>query len=74
MTVLQNMNYISTNIDDFDITQIQRFINKVETLYPQLEILNRKTEVDGKILIFLLLHSMLPGTSIGIISYEICIK
>ena len=73
-TVLQNMNYISTNIDNFDITQIQRFLNKVEPLFPHLEILNRKTEVDGKILIFLQLHSMLSETSICIISYEICIK
>lgn len=58
-TVLQNINYISANIDNFDITQIQRFINKVEPLYPHLEILNRKTEVDGKNPIFLQLHSTL---------------
>ena len=73
-TILQNMNYISTNIDNFDITQIQWFINKLEPLYPHLEILNRKTEVDGNILILLQLDSMLSETSICITSYEICIK
>ena len=28
-TVLQNTNYITINIDNFDITRIKRFINKI---------------------------------------------
>ena len=48
-TVLKNVEYITSNLDEFDITQIKRFIDKIELLYPQLEILNRKTEVDGNI-------------------------
>ena len=52
-TVLKNADYISTNLHDFDISQIQRFLNKLEPLYPHLEILNRKNELDGKILIYL---------------------
>ena len=48
-TVLKNAEYISSNLDDFDIIQIKRFMDKIEPLYPHLEILNRKTEVDGNI-------------------------
>ena len=51
--VLKNVDYISTNLHDFDISQIQRFLNKIQPLYPHLEILNRKNELDGKTLIFL---------------------
>ena len=51
--VLKNADYISTNLHDFDISQIQRFLNKIQPLYPHLEILNRKNELDGKTLIFL---------------------
>ena len=43
-TVLKNAKYITSNLDDFDITQIKRFIDKIELLYPPLEILNRKIE------------------------------
>ena len=51
--VLKNADYISTHLHDFDISQIQRFLNKIQPLYPHLEILNRKNELDGKTLIFL---------------------
>ena len=57
-TVLKNADYISANVNDFDISQIQRFLNKLEPLYPHLQILNRKDEVDGKILIDLSLYTI----------------
>ena len=47
-TILKNAEYINSNLQDFDLTQVQRFMEKLEPLYPQLHILNRKSEVDGK--------------------------
>lgn len=57
-TILANTNYITTNLGDFDVMQIKRFIDKIKPLYPHLEVLTRKTELDGNILMVLYLCSI----------------
>ena len=57
-TILTNSNYIATNLENFDAMQIQRFLDKIAPLYPHLEVLNRKNELDGKILLLLYPYSI----------------
>ena len=73
-TILQNINYITTNLENFDITQIRRFIDKIGPPYPYLEIINRKTECDHDILILLQLYRISFQNAIYIILYQIYIK
>ena len=73
-TTLQNINYITTNLENFDITQIRRFIDKIGPPYPYLEIINRKTECDHDILILLQLYRISFQNAIYIILYQIYIK
>ena len=47
-TILKNAESINSNLQDFDITQVQRFMEKLEPLYPDLHILNRKSEIEDK--------------------------
>ena len=49
-TILTNTDYTSRNLEDLDVTQIQRFLQKIQ---PHLEVLNKKNELDGKILIIM---------------------